>query len=127
MTGGNSMTIAKRLRFAALLAVLAINIASARAADEAKDPDTVWIVKRTGGTIQMLPVSQDALQPLLKKQAKAETANRADTAKSDHPLPLPEATSVSTGAAPKLFSQPAFARAVTVSKPSTSAQSPIPI
>jgi len=121
------MIIAKRLRFAALLAVLAISIASVRAADEAKDPDTVWIVKRTGGTIQMLPVSEDALQPLFKKQAKAETTNCADTAKSDHPLPLPEATSVSTGAAPKLLSQPAFARAVTVSQPSTSANLPLPI
>ena len=86
------MTIAKRLHFAATcLQVLAISVVSARAADEAKDPDTVWIVKRTGGTIQMLPVSEDAMQPLLKKQAKNETANRADAAKSDHPLPLPEA------------------------------------
>lgn len=75
----------------------------------------------------MLPVSEDALQPLLKKQAKPETVNRADTAKSDHPLPLPEATAVSTGAVPRLLSQPASARAVTVSQPSTAANLPLPI
>ena len=79
------MTIAKRLRFAALFAGLAIGAVSASAADEAKDSDTVWIVKRTGGTIQMLPVTDDTLQPLLKKQTKPDAAKRSDTSKTnDH-------------------------------------------
>ena len=47
------MTIAKHLRLAALIAGLSIGVVAARAADDAKETDSYWIVKRTGSTVQL--------------------------------------------------------------------------
>ena len=89
------MTIAKHLRLAALIAGLSIGVVAARAADDAKETDSYWIVKRTGSTVQLLPANEDTLQPLLKKQAPADSTKPSSKAKA-----ADERTTAKTAAAP---------------------------
>ena len=126
------MTIAKRLQFAALIVGLAISVVSARAADDAKEPETYWIVKRTGSTVQVLPANEDTLQPLLKKQAQADTAKRPEGTKTtDKPAAVQSAAATTASGSgksePKRLSPAATARTTISPQPKADANVPLPI
>ncbi len=126
------MTIAKRLQFAALIVGMAISVVSARAADDAKEPETYWIVKRTGSTVQLLPANEDTLQPLLKKQAQADAAKRPEGAKAADKSAVAQGTSAPTASGsgksePKRLPPAATTRTTISPQPKADANVPLPI